>query len=272
MAEFLTTKGIISAIDDIIKYAKKEIFIVSPFLKISKTYRERLKTAAQRGVEVSILLGKNKKMDLETFHDLKDWASFYFYEDLHGKCYYNEKEMVITSMNMYEASEKNREFGTRLSKSDPKDNEIYEKCEMECSEIFSLSDPIKNEDQLLLFPENNREKQETHDKVPHSGFCIRCRKPIAYNPSRPLCEDCYETWSYYQNPDYKENYCHKCGEEDIGISYAKPECSDCFHDRNSWDDEEDFYDDNDDFYDDDYDDDFYDDDFYDDYDDYYDDY
>ena len=267
MAEFLTTKGIISAIDDIIKYAKKEIFIVSPFLKISKTYRERLKTAAQRGVEVSILLGKNKKMDLETFHDLKDWASFYFYEDLHGKCYYNEKEMVITSMNMYEASEKNREFGTQLSKSDPKDNEIYEKCEMECSEIFSLSDPIKNEDQLLLFPENNREKQETHDKVPHSGFCIRCRKPIAYNPSRPLCEDCYETWSYYQNPDYKENYCHKCGEEDIGISYAKPECSDCFHDRNSWDDEDDFYDDNVDFYDDDYDD-----DFYDDYDDYYDDY
>ena len=219
-------------------------------------YRERLKAAVQRGVEVSILFGKSKNLDAETIHDLKDCASFYYYEDLHGKCYYNEEEMVVTSMNMYEASEKNREFGIRLTKSDTKDNKIYEKCEMECSEIFSLSDPIKHFDQLQVsFSVNTSEKKEIHNKPHNSGYCIRCGKPINYNPSRPLCEDCYETWSYYQNPDYEENYCHKCGEEEFGISYAKPECSSCYHGENGWDDDD--FDDDWEDYDDDWDDDYY---------------
>lgn len=264
MAEFLTTKGIVSAIDDIIKYAKKKIFIVSPFLKISKAYRERLKTANQRGVEISILFGKNRKMDAETFQDLKDFASFYYYEDLHGKCYYNENEMVITSMNMYDASEKNREFGIRLN-IESNDKTIYDKCEMECSEVFSLSEPVKSVDELqLTFSENSSEHKEKSKDTRHSGFCIRCGKPITYNPSKPLCEDCYETWSYYQNPEYDENYCHKCGKEKIDITYAKPECRDCYHNGNRRNEYDDDYDDDDDFdddyYDDDYDD--YDDDFY----------
>ena len=40
----------------------------------------------------------------------------YFNEKLHAKCYMNEDTAIITSMNLYEASEKNRELGVLIQK------------------------------------------------------------------------------------------------------------------------------------------------------------
>lgn len=45
MAEFLTTKAIGHQIEEIIKKAKQRLYIVSPYLKISNLYYERLNEA-----------------------------------------------------------------------------------------------------------------------------------------------------------------------------------------------------------------------------------
>lgn len=158
MAEYLTTKGIISSLEDIIKFAKKEVVIVSPFLKIPKTMRERIISATHRGVSVTIVYGKNRFIEPETISDLRNKVTLLFYEKLHGKCYYNESKMLITSMNLYEVSEKNREFGILLDKE--YESNIYEKSRMECQEIISFATIQEFED--LSYQEQLISKELEH--------------------------------------------------------------------------------------------------------------
>ena len=60
MAEFLTTYGISLQIENIIINAKRELTLVSPYLQLSKTFFERLKDAANNGVNIRIIYGKDE--------------------------------------------------------------------------------------------------------------------------------------------------------------------------------------------------------------------
>ena len=59
------------------------------------------------------------------------------------------------------------------------------------------------------------------------GRCIRCKDSMDFDPDRPLCDDCFKSWKRYENWDYEEDYCHRCG-TDWGTSYAKPLCRPCY--------------------------------------------
>ena len=59
------------------------------------------------------------------------------------------------------------------------------------------------------------------------GYCIRCQIEIPINRNRPYCLKCFKTWADFGNPDYIDNYCHKCGKNyDSTINY--PLCDECF--------------------------------------------
>ena len=58
MAEFLTTQGTSYHIENIIKNAKNKLVLISPYLKLSKTFFERLKDADRRGVKITLVYGK----------------------------------------------------------------------------------------------------------------------------------------------------------------------------------------------------------------------
>jgi hypothetical protein len=109
MAEFLTTNGTSLQIENIIIDAKTKLILVSPYLQLSKTLYERLKDASNRNVVIKIIYGKDelKPNEKNSLAELKN-VEIYFFENLHAKCYFNETKMVITSMNMYEFSEKNQ--------------------------------------------------------------------------------------------------------------------------------------------------------------------
>lgn len=116
MAEFLTTNGTSYNIENIIIDAKSKLILVSPYLQISKTFYERLKDASNKNVSIKIIYGKDelKPNERNSLAELKN-VELYFFENLHAKCYFNETKMVITSMNMYEFSEKNnREMGVLI--------------------------------------------------------------------------------------------------------------------------------------------------------------
>lgn len=116
MVEFLTTSGTSHYIEDIIIEASKKLVLVSPYLQVSKTLCQRLKDASNRGVIINIIYGKdelnpNERNSLEELKNVK----LFFLKNLHAKCYFNEVKMVITSMNMYQFSEKtNREMGVLI--------------------------------------------------------------------------------------------------------------------------------------------------------------
>ncbi len=212
MSKFLTTSGTSYYIETIIQTATKKLVLVSPYLQLSKTLFERLKDASLREVKIIIVYGKNQlhKQEEDQLKQLTN-LELYFFENLHAKCYFNEKEMVITSMNMYEFSEKNnREMGIHIVKKD--DNQLFNEAVQETHSIIHSSESI------TLF-------QETEEQ--DEARCIRCEKSIPFNIEKPLCESCFTSWNFFQNLDYEESHCHNCGKND-GISYRYPLCYSCW--------------------------------------------
>ncbi|MBQ5451070.1 MAG: hypothetical protein IIT57_13660, partial [Treponema sp.] len=63
--EFLTTKGIAASIEKIIRTAREHIVIISPYIKVDKTYIERLHEADRNNVRIHIVFGKKDMADFE---------------------------------------------------------------------------------------------------------------------------------------------------------------------------------------------------------------
>lgn len=230
MAEFLTTNGTSYHIENIIIDAKTKLVLVSPYLQISKTFYERLKDASNKGVAIKIIFGKDelKPNEKNSLAELKN-VELYFFENLHAKCYFNETKMVITSMNMYEFSEKNnREMGVLIDRAADKD--LFDKAVNETSSIIQSAEQISlGKTNRPIFNQSVNNGNSNSGKRPKQirGYCIRCQNRIEYDPHRPLCEDCFSVWAQYSNPEYQENVCHRCGEFD-DVSMNKPQCYDCF--------------------------------------------
>jgi len=214
MAEFLTTNGTSYHIENIIIDAKSELVLVSPYLQISKTFYERLKDASNKGVRIKIIYGKDelKPNERNSLAELKN-VELFFFENLHAKCYFNETKMVITSMNMYEFSEKNnREMGVLIDHST--DKNLFEMAVNETRSIVQSSEQVALRKTDRPIYQNSRKEVDnnaSHKKVIR-GYCIRCETRINYDPYRPYCGDCYSIWVQFENPDYQENVCHRCGQ------------------------------------------------------------
>ena len=171
MAEFLTTSGTSYNIENIIIEAKSKLILVSPYLQISKTFYERLKDASNKGVSIKIIYGKDelKPNERNSLADLKNVELFYF-DNLHAKCYFNENKMVITSMNMYEFSEKNnREMGVLIDR--VKDKDLFDKA---VSETFS----ILQSSELIPLRKATRQFQNDLNKVENGKTKSTYKKQI----------------------------------------------------------------------------------------------
>ena len=163
MAEFLTTKGTAYHLENIIKDAKKKLVLVSPYLQISQTFYERLKDASKKGVSTKIIYGKDELNNSEkkSISELEN-VELFFFQNLHAKCYFNENNMIITSMNMYAFSEvTNREMGVLINRT--KDSELFQNAINETFSIIQSSHKIE----LKLLKENQK-----------NGHCIRCNNKI----------------------------------------------------------------------------------------------
>ena len=123
MPQFLTTAGTSHIIEDIIIRAKSELVLITPYLKLSRILFERLTDANHRGVRIQLVYGKselkaNERRQLDALTNIE----LLFLENLHAKCYFNESTLIVSSMNLYEFSEKNnREMGIVLTRSDDGD-------------------------------------------------------------------------------------------------------------------------------------------------------
>lgn len=223
MAEFLTTKGIASEIENIIRKAKEEIVLVSPYLQISDIFYERLEEASEANIPITILYGKDKLKNRErkSLNKLNTLRLYYF-ENLHAKCFYNEGKLIITSMNMYSFSEiNNREMGVLFEKN--KDRDLYTEAIKEVQSILKYSEKnhiLKSDEKMTFEVTDVTENLEF-------GFCIRCERKINYNLDKPYCTDCFNSWQQFENVNYQESVCHNCGEYNSS-TMMKPECWSCY--------------------------------------------
>jgi phosphatidylserine/phosphatidylglycerophosphate/cardiolipin synthase-like enzyme len=239
MAEFLTTHGTAFQIENVIAGARKQLTLVSPFLKLSKTLAERLQDAARRSVKITIVFGKE---ELEHEQELLlaglAGARLYFLPNLHAKCYFNEDRMVITSMNMYEFSEKhNREMGVLLKAGEPAYADALREIDsiIAAAEARSVARPATVRERTHHPTETSPVRGYSRSHRHGSGVCIRCQVSIPRDPWRPLCGECYQVWSAFQNADYQELWCHFCGRQ-AETSVNRPLCWSCYRSASSrWD-------------------------------------
>ena len=232
MAKFLTTTGVSDRLEQIINNANDRLVIISPFLKINKRIKELLEDRDRLKIDVRVVYGKNELQPEENIW-LESMASIRtsFLEDLHAKCYLNEKEALVTSMNLYEYSQRNNyEMGIIVSIEE--EPELYNSIREESNRIIRISQEIRVTVAKVESADDEKEERPEPERpvsrnAPESGFCIRCQGDLPVNPAQPYCRRCYTSWKRYENEKYEEKHCHTCGDEHAA-TLLKPVCRTCY--------------------------------------------
>ncbi len=128
MATFLNTRKAVAALEDLMKHAEEKLILISPYLKLSKDFKELLTYRNGKDKITTVIFGKQElKPDEMKFLESLRFVILKFNEDLHAKCYVNDKKMIITSLNLYEFSmANNKEMGVLVDLDDPNDKELYD--------------------------------------------------------------------------------------------------------------------------------------------------
>ena len=147
MAEFLTTADISARLQKIIREADERLVLISPYLKVNPRIRELLEQKSRTKTHVRIIYGKRELPPEEReWIDSVPAIELCFRQSLHAKCYLNEKEAILTSMNLYQFSEQNNdEMGIVVTNNlwDDKDRELYNKISAQAEEIAYFSQTIR---------------------------------------------------------------------------------------------------------------------------------
>ena len=232
MAKFLNTKKAVSEIEDLIKNAGEKLILISPYLKLSKDFKELLTYRNSKDKITTVVFGKQElNPDEMKFLQGLRFVILKYNEDLHAKCYANDDKMVITSLNLYEFSmANNKEMGVLIDKNDVNDAPLYEEAYKEVDYISTTSQrfefgapkpafnktPFNNSNSA-----GNKEKAKSSNK--QTGYCIRTGVEIPFNVEKPLSYDSFKIWNQYGDIEFPENFCHFSGEPSDGqTSVSRP--------------------------------------------------
>ena len=231
MAKFITTKQITSELEALIKKADERLYIVSPYLKLSKDFRELLTYRNSNRKDTKIIFGKQElNPEQMTFFQGLRFVYLFFSEDLHAKCYINDTKMIITSMNLYDFSMmNNKEMGILIDKTVAEDIQVYDDAWTEIDFIEKTSKPFDFVSKPTIAPpvkEARIEQTTTKTEIKKSndkpkGFCIRTGVEIPFNVEKPMSYEAFKAWSKFSDPDYAEKYCHFSGEPSNGETSVK---------------------------------------------------
>ncbi len=236
MAEFLTTSGVSYRLEEIIKKAMDRLVIISPFLRVNERIKELLEDKDRLKIDVRVIYGKNE-LQPEENNWLESMTSIRtsFCKNLHAKCYLNENEALLTSMNLYEFSQvNNNEMGLIVSREE--EPELYNQILEESMRIVRVSEEIRvtvarveatKDEKVYTAAKESRRKPRANVEKPKRGFCIRCKAALAADPTQPYCKRCYASWRRYENKEYEEKHCHTCGTE-YAATLLKPVCIACY--------------------------------------------
>ena len=143
MAKFLNSSGTTYHLEELIKNASDRLVIISPYLKLNERIKELLEDRNRLKIDIRIVYGKND-LHPEEINWLKNltFIRTSFCKNLHAKCYLNENECIITSLNLYEFSQvNNNEMGVLIYRND--DAKLYADTYEEAQRIIRISDEVR---------------------------------------------------------------------------------------------------------------------------------
>jgi len=136
MAIFLDTQGVSYYLGKLIDNSTDKLYLISPYLQLNNQLKLSLEDRHKFSIDIVIIYGKVSEINpsesewLDSMRGIK----LMFHKDLHAKCYFNEKEAIITSMNLYMFSQQNNvEMGIYVSKES--DEELYSQIAKEVDKI-----------------------------------------------------------------------------------------------------------------------------------------
>ncbi len=156
MAQFLNTSGTNYHLEELIKNASERLILITPYLQINDRIKELLIYKNSQAVDIHIIYGKNKQQlsKIIWLKDLKNIKTS-FCNNLHAKCYFNETECIISSMNLYTFSQvNNNEMSIWFSKIS--DEKLYLDTLQEIERLVSISEQVQ-----LIEKDKNSEQQMT---------------------------------------------------------------------------------------------------------------
>jgi phage antirepressor YoqD-like protein len=145
MAKFLNTRKAVSEIEDLIRNADQKLILISPYLKLSKDFKELLTYRNSKDKITTVIFGKQELNPNEmTFLQGLRFVILKYNQDLHAKCYLNDDKMIITSLNLYEFSmNNNKEMGVLIDFNNESDKELFEEAYKEIDFIDETSERFK---------------------------------------------------------------------------------------------------------------------------------
>ena len=237
---------------DILRGAEKRVTLVSPYNEFWTRLEKQIDAIVRNGVRVDVIYRAGKRNDaIEWLETLGPRVKVHAVENLHAKIYLNESSVLITSMNLLESSRNNSmEIGISIN-----DEHAQDEVRKYVETLLQIAQRADEGEKTPARIANSRAKNGKPQSVSEGrskykagaskpsfggllkdlvaavtnegGRCIRCAISIPLNGDRPLCEDCFKSWKRYENWDYQEDYCHRCGTE-WDTSYEKPLCRPCY--------------------------------------------
>jgi len=231
MAKFLNTTGVSYHLEELIKGTKDRLILISPYLQFTDRIKEHLNNLYIQKRDIRIVYRENKlQLEENNWLEGKIGIRTSICKNLHAKCYLNENEAIITSMNLYEFSQQNNnEMGIYITKA--QDPDLYNATFEEVQRLLTISEEIRvtvkkvTADTPPKTEKNSAEAKSlnTNSSIKQTGFCIRTGIPIPFNVEKPMSYDAFRKWSEFGNPDYQERFCHFSGEPSNGeTSVARP--------------------------------------------------
>jgi hypothetical protein len=224
MAKFLNTTGVSYHLEELIKETKDRLILISPYLQFNDRIKEHINNLNIQKRDIRIIYRENKlHPDESNWLEKQIGVRTSICKNLHAKCYLNEKEAIITSMNLYEFSQQNNnEMGIHISKAN--DPDLYNAALEEAQRLLTISEEIRvtvqkvsssNHDKL----DKKREEPKTSSPKSDSkqtGFCIRTGIQIPFNVEKPMSYDAFKLWSKVNDLNFPEKCCHFSGEPSNG--------------------------------------------------------
>jgi phosphatidylserine/phosphatidylglycerophosphate/cardiolipin synthase-like enzyme len=218
MAKFLNTTGVSYLLEELIKGTNDRLILISPYLQFNDRIKEHLSNLNIQKRDIRIVYRENKlQLEENNWLESQIGVRTSICKNLHAKCYLNENEAIITSMNLYEFSQSNNnEMGIHITKKD--DSELYEETFKEVQRLLTISEEIRITVKKVTSdtPAKTESKKEEHfstkNKSKQTGYCIRSGAEIPFNVEKPLSYESYKSWNKSGNPDHPEKFCHFSGE------------------------------------------------------------
>jgi phosphatidylserine/phosphatidylglycerophosphate/cardiolipin synthase-like enzyme len=220
MAKFINTRKAASELEELIRNASEKLTLISPYLKISKDFKELLTYRNGKDKITTVIFGKQElnPAEMEFLRGLR-FVILKYNEDLHAKCYVNDDKMIITSLNLYEFSiRNNKEMGVLIDKNDPADAQLFEDAYKEVEFISETSQRFE-----LDVSKKQADKPASAKASKQNGFCIMTGVEIPFDVKNPLSAEAHKEWKKAGNEDLPGKFCHFSGEPSNGEnSFNKP--------------------------------------------------